>query len=591
MPRTIAKKAGSASRARASGVAQPTTVAVETTAQAYLELLRDRGVEYVFANGGTDFASIVDAFAKMATEKKETPRPITVPHEATAVSMAHGYYLATGRPQVVMVHVIVGAANASGSIMNAARARVPIIFSAGRNPLTEEGLPGCRNRPIHWAQESFDQGNLLREFTKWDYELRSSLQLQSVVDRALAIAMQEPRGPVYLTLPREVLAERLHGFTLTPFRQQTNGLLYPDPDCIAEAAKLLAKAKNPLVIAQAIGRDPAAVPQLVELAELFGLPVVEMHRYTMNFPTTHPLHLGFDPDPFLDEADVILVLDADVPWFPCVKKPKESARVIQLGVDPLFSRYPIRGFPVDVPLQCDGRVGLQALVAELRRYAPGAARAIEARAKRLRAEHDRQRATWAAAVRKVAKDAPLDFAWVGHCINEVKQEQDIVVNEYDLMPTVAEFTAPGTYFGLSPSGGLGWGLGAALGIKLALPERTVIAAVGDGSYMFNNPTPAHFVARAQNLPILVVIFNNQCWRAVKNAHLSVHPDGWPSASNNFPLCNLDPSPDYEKIVGAHGGYGERVETPDQVIPALRRGLRAVQEEGRQAVLHMVCKHA
>src|SRR5216110_3972963 len=181
---------------------------VESTAEAYLELLAARGVEYFFANAGTDFAPIIEAFAKRAAAGQPVPRPLTVPHEVPAVSMAHGYAMVTGRPQAVMVHVIVGAANALAGIINASRVGVPMLFTAGRNPITEAGLPGARNRPIHWAQESFDQASLAREFVKWDYELRNFLQLETVVDRALAIAQTEPQGPVYLTLPREVLAEK-----------------------------------------------------------------------------------------------------------------------------------------------------------------------------------------------------------------------------------------------------------------------------------------------------------------------------------------------------------------------------------------------
>src|SRR5919204_1951110 len=185
------------------------TIAIESTGEAYLELLRDRGIEYFFGNGGTDFAPLVEAFAKSAAQGSTIPQPITVPHEYVAVSMADGFYRVTGRPQAVMVHVIVGTANAASAIMNASRANVPMLFSAGRTPLTEEGLKGARNIHIHWAQESFDQGGLVREFVKWDYELRQVVQLESVVDRALELAMAEPRGPVYLTLPREVLAQPL----------------------------------------------------------------------------------------------------------------------------------------------------------------------------------------------------------------------------------------------------------------------------------------------------------------------------------------------------------------------------------------------
>ena len=170
-------------------------VSVESAAEAYLELLASRGVEYFFGNAGTDFAPLIEAYAKRAAQGQVLPRPLTIPHEITAVGMAHGYAMVTGRPQIVMVHVVVGTANALGGIINAARSHAPILVTAGRTPITEAGLPGSRNRHIHWAQESFDQGAMVREFVKWDYELRMGSQVETVVDRALAIAQQRAAGP------------------------------------------------------------------------------------------------------------------------------------------------------------------------------------------------------------------------------------------------------------------------------------------------------------------------------------------------------------------------------------------------------------
>ena len=179
----------------------------ETTAEAYLALLADRGVDYLFGNAGTDFASIIEALSKAQLGEAKAPIPVTVPHENVAVSMAHGYYLVTGRPQAVMVHVTVGTANAVCGIMNAARERVPILFAAGRTPINEDGALGARSIYIHWAQEMFDQASMVRELVKWEYELRNPEQLETVVDRAVSLAMTEPKGPIYLQLPREALAK------------------------------------------------------------------------------------------------------------------------------------------------------------------------------------------------------------------------------------------------------------------------------------------------------------------------------------------------------------------------------------------------
>jgi acetolactate synthase-1/2/3 large subunit len=568
------------------------TISIENTAQGYLELLRDRGVKYFFGNAGTDFASLVDAFAKFSEEGKPYPRPITVPHEFLGVSMAHGYYMITGEPQVVMVHVIVGTANASGAIMNAARSNVPIIFSAGRTPFTEAGLVGSRDVQIHWAQESFDQGSLIREFVKWDFELKHFSQLESVVDRALAIAMAEPRGPVYLTLPREVLAEAHSDITMSPGgRQQIGGTLHADPNRIKEVAELFAHAEHPLIITAAVGRDPQAVEALVGFADSFAIPVVVgMNNMYMNFPTTHPLHLGFDPAPYLREADVVLVIDSDVPWFPTVVTPKETARVIQLCSDPLYSRYPLRGYPIDIAMAADPIAALRLITHEMARYQGRAKQKISKRFEVLRKEHERQRQAWQEEAQGVKVDKPIDPIWLSACINQVKDGETILINEYDLLLTQVDLVMPGNFFGSSPGSGLGWGVGAALGAKLAAPEKTVIATVGDGSYLFSVPTACHFVSRAYALPILVVIFNNQCWNAVRRATQSVHPQGWAVKNNHFPLSELTPTPAYEMICEANGGYGERVENPEEVLPALKRALRVVREEQRQAVLNVICKH-
>ncbi|MDH3600967.1 MAG: thiamine pyrophosphate-requiring protein, partial [Candidatus Tectomicrobia bacterium] len=567
------------------------TVEVETTGQAYLELLRERGIDYFFANGGTDFAPLIDAFARFAEQGKETPRPITVPHENAAVAMAHGYYMVTGKPQVVMVHVNVGTGNAMNGIINAARDHVPIIFTAGRTPLTEAGLPGSRNIYIHWAQESFDQAGMVREYVKWDYELRNVTQLEAVVDRALEIAMTEPRGPVYLTLPREVLGEPQTEFSMTsPARRDLGGRLYPDPQSIDAAAEILAAADNPLIITGTSGRHAETVGHLVALAESFAIPVVTFSQRYLCFPTDHPLHLGFAPEPLLETADAVLVVDSDVPWFPGVSNPPSEGKVIQMGIDPVYSNYPIRSFPCDVAVRSDSSVAIPMLTAALAAHRGAAQDRIAARYERLKTLHDQQRSAWQEALENVRDDSPLDPQWITHCINEIKDDDTIIVNEYDLVPTQATFNQPGTFFGNSPAGGLGWGLGAALGAKLAAPDRLVIATLGDGSYMFGNPTPCHFVSQALGVPTLTVVYNNRVWNAVRRANLGMYPNGWAAKTNHFPLSELQPSPQFEVLVTASGGYGECVERAADVQPALQRALKAVREEGRQAVLNMICKH-
>lgn len=564
-------------------------VSVESAAEAYLELLAARGVEYFLGNAGTDFAPIIEAYARRQAQGQALPRPLTVPHEIPAVAMAHGYAMVTGRPLAVMVHVIVGAANAVGGIINAARSQVPMLFTAGRNPLTEGTLPGARNRQIHWAQESFDQGAMVREFVKWDYEVRMASQLETLVDRALAIALTEPAGPVYLSLPREVLAERMEQveYFERP-RLAPDAATLPEPAAIERAAAALAAARNPILIVKAAGRDPGAVAPLVGLAEALGMPVFDFYPTHLNFPHSHPLHAGFDPAPHLEAADVVVAVEADAPWFPRLRAPRPDARVIQIAHDPLFTRYPYRGFAVDLGLAGTPRLTLTAL-AEAVRCAGADAAAVTERRARWTDEHRRTRAAWAAAVAGVRDDAPLDMAWVSRCVADVVDERTLVVNEYDLDLTAAAFDAPGSYFGAPPPAGLGWGLGAALGAKLAAPERTVICCVGDGAYIFGAPTAAHWTSRAHGLPVLFVVFNNWGWNAVKRAVRFHAPEGWATRTGAMPMSELDPPPDYELVARACGAHAERVEEPAALPGALARALHAVRVEKRQALLNVVCK--
>src|SRR5215468_5403697 len=325
-----------------------TDTAARMTAESFLSRLADRGVEYVLANAGTDFAPIIEALSRHPGSNRKYPRVITVPHENVAVSMAHGYYRVSGKPAVGMVHVTVGTANAICGIMNASRDNAPILLGAGRTPITETGHQASRNRSIHWGQEMFDQGGMTREFVKWDLELRAGQPADSVVDRALDIAMSEPRGPVYLTLPREVLADP----AVAPRREASRamGAIAPVPSrqAIEEAAALIAKAEFPLILTSSAGRAPEAMAALAALADEFALPVVQSEARDISLPTDHPMCLGFDPAPFVGKADVLAVFDSAVPWIPRNHALRRDAKVICFGPDPLFTRYPFREFEGDL---------------------------------------------------------------------------------------------------------------------------------------------------------------------------------------------------------------------------------------------------
>jgi acetolactate synthase I/II/III large subunit len=563
-------------------------LAVDTVAEAYLALLAERGIEYLFANAGTDFAPLVEAFAKSARTGAPAPQPVIATHENLALSMAHGWAMVTGRVPAVMVHVSVGTANGVCGALNAARENVPILFTAGRSPLTEAGLPGARDVYIHWAQEMFDQAGMLREIVKWDYELRNGEQLETVVDRALAVATSQPQGPVYLSLPREVLAAPLPGFSYdAPGRRVAAAPPSPDKGAIEEAARILAAAENPLIVTASAGRDPASVAALADFAERFAIPVVQHRPRHLCLPADHPCHLGYDAGHWLDDADAILVLECDVPWIPSLKAPRPECRVVHLGVDPLFSRYPIRGFPCDLAVTGAATAALPELAEACERHT--SAGAVSYRQRRLAERREKLVTVWQKTRESVAGMRPIHMAWASACIARVKPEDAILVNEYTLMTEHCGSNRPGSYFGSSTASGLGWGGGAALGAKLAAPDRLVIAVLGDGSHLFGNPVALHHAAAVHKLPVLFVVMNNAMWGAVRRATLGMYPQGEAARSNKPPLIDLDELPAFEQVCAAAGGYGERVEDPSALPGALERAIRAVTVEKRQALLNVICR--
>ena len=566
----------------------PVTFKPETAADAWLGLLAARGIEYLFANGGTDFAPVVEAYAKGKKLGWRLPEIVIVPHENMGVAMAHGYAMVTGRPQAMMVHVGVGTANSLNGLINASRQNVPILFTAGRTPLTESGVvPAARNNYIHWAQEHFDQGGMVREFVKWDYELRHAEQVETVIDRALAIAKSEPQGPVYVTLPREVLASGFTGVFSEASTIARATAPAADSEALAEAAKTLAQAKHPLLITASGGRTAESAHAIEQLAQNLAVPVVHYRPRHLALSTEHPMHCGWDPHTLLREADVVLVVECDVPWIPKEGQPKAQAKVIHIGPDPLFVSYPLRGFRADIALTGAVAPTLQALWRAAQKEAVSP-KQIEDRRKTVALVADDIRKRGRAGTEPMP--ATITGKWLSACVNKLLDDNTILVNEY---PTVLEemvITGPGRYFGNPSAGGLGWGMGAALGAKLGCLDKTVICAVGDGAYIFGNPTAVHYVSEAMRLPVLFVIANNARWAAVHRSTLSAYPKGHASEMQAPPFATLEPSPRFEHVVQASRGHGERVTEPAQLMPALERALKVVKEERRQAVVN-VCLEA
>ena len=552
----------------------------------FLRALADHGVDFFFANPGSDFPPIVEAFERARATNAKVPRPVLVPHENLAVAMAHGAYLMSGRMQAVMVHVNVGTANTINNLINLSRDRVPLLLAAGRTPFTERNLFGSRSWPNHWAQEMFDQAGMVRELVKWDYELRTPVQVGDAVCRACEVAMTTPRGPVYLVLSREQLSAPI-GIPAAPVHPRpVPARPYPDPAAIDTLAEWIAAAERPLFITATAGMDPHAVEPLSRLAERWAVPVVSFNPRAMCLPTSHPMHLGFEPHAHLAAADLIIALETDVPWIPSLQAPPSSCRVAHVGDEPLYLRYPMRSFPSDLAIAAEAAAALRALDEAVgRRLAPDDAR-ITARRHRLAEEADTRRTKRASE----AAGAPdrITPAFLSRMIGEVVGPEAIIFNEYPLRADYCVREKPGTYFALGPAGGLGWSLGAALGAKLAAPHRFIVSTIGDGAYVFGNPTACHWVAGANDLPVLTVIFNNSRYDAVRKSTLSMFKNGASGDDDGRFLADLAPSPAFEELARVQGAHGERVERPEELRAALARARDAVVNERRRALVNVIC---
>ena len=566
----------------------------ESSAEVFLDTLVKLGIRHVFANAGTDFAPVIEAMLAAREAGRTLPQFHTIPHENLAVSMAHGYYLACGEPAAAMVHVTVGTANALCAIMNASRDQVPLLLFAGRTPSTESGHAGSRNASIHWGQDSFDQGGMLREYVKWDYELRAGQPVDVVVRRALDIAMSEPRGPVYLTLPRELLGDAAPAGA-GELRPRSAGAIpaVPDAAAMAQAVEWIRSARFPLIITASSGRRPENVALLSDLASRFGIAVAtpgEPGARDVNIPSNHPMYLGQNPRDEIARADVIVALDCEVPWWPSVVKPRTDAKLIHIAPDPLYSRYPHRGFAMDLAIAGVSTAALRMLGDSLAATAAQDAAAIETRKTEIAAIAARRAEQRRAMMAGAAERRPIHPAWVAACVNAAKAKDAIVVNELGVPMELLDLQLPRTYITTSPAAGLGFGLGGALGAKLGAPDRQVILIVGDGSLMFGNPVAALHVARADGLPTLTIVMNNGRWHAVHRSTLDMYPAGRAAATEVMPLVELGPAPDYAAICRACGGHGQKVTDPDDLPAALQRALDAV-DRGQAALLDVMVASA
>lgn len=558
-------------------------------AEAFLRVLGRMGVERIFASPGSEWSPVWEYLAK-PYPAGEIPLYLSSRHEEISVAMASGYAKATGKLPAVMIHTTVGGLHATMALRAALHERVPMVVFCGESVGFGE-VPGP-DPGQQWLRVLTDMGGparLVASCVKWSFGLNASAILPATIARACQLAMAPPQGPVFVSIPMEHLFE-----TMPNDAPAAAGLPHApaaSPAALDELAEALAGAANPVIVTEEVGRSVRAVEHLVALAELLGAPVVEgWHPSYVNFPRDHPLYGGVGPlaylKPYLEEADLAFLLAAVAPWHPPSAAPGPSTKVAVLGDAPLNPHLPFWGYRADLIATGDVETSLGLLLDRVRRRVTPGSRAARIEAWRIRHEQDRAARREAAAASGSGKS--VETRWVVHELNQVLPPDAIVVDETIThrleINRGLDGLGPGQFIEGS-YGGLGTGLGTALGVKAAAPDRTVVSLIGDGAFNYNPALAAFGCAQEHGLPFLVVMFNNSGYLSQKRGIPEHYPDGYAVKSRRFVGTSIMPAPDYAAVARAFNGYGEKVEAPDQVRAALRRGLEAVAG-GQVALLDM-----
>jgi len=567
-------------------------VKLHSTAYYFLEGLNEIGVDYVFCNLGTDHAPLIEEMARWERAGRAFPKTILCPHENTAMHMAAGVAAVTGRGQAVLVHVDAGTANCALGAHNIKRARTPLILMAGRAPYSVRGeLPGGRDNYVHFVQEPFDQGSLVRPYVKWEWTLPSGIVTKEVLRRAHSVAHSDPKGPVYLMLPRETLAEEWDEKAVRSFPADRYGATAAgaaSAEAVGALAERIMSARNPTLFTSYAGRNLQTPALVRELAEFAGIGVVDSHPIYLNIPQDSELFLGSTPAEHVAAADVGILLDTDVPWIPKYAAENPATWWAHIDVDTVKEDFPMWGFASSLRIQGDSAAVLGQLLQALKAKAtPSFREAAAARAGRIAEASRARRARLAQAAADPGRPGGVNPAYLCGEIARALGPEDIVVNEaVRNAPTVLNHvprTRPGTYIGFA-GGGLGGAAGLALGAKLARPASAVVQFIGDGGFYFNNPSSTYAVARQYGLPILTVVFDNGGWSAVKEATLRMYASGDAFDTQQF-QARLAPEVQFADVVRSAGGHGETVSDPAALPAAVQRCFAAVRG-GRAALLHV-----
>ncbi len=567
-----------------------------TASSAFLDALVEHGVSCIFANLGSDHPALVEGIAEARAAGRPIPQVITCPNEMVGMSAAHGHWLASGVAQAVVVHVECGTQALAGAVHNADKGRAPMLIFAGSSPFTQHGeLRGSRNEFIQWIQDVHDQRGIVRGYMRYDNEIRTGRNIKELVHRALQFSNSDPKGPSYLMGAREVMEEEV------PTTPNDAARWRPiEPAALARSAletigQALIGARCPLVVTSYLGRNAAAVAPLVALCERLGIGVLESVPNAVNFPHSNPLYRGNQwnqpvQNAALAEADVILVVDSDVPWIPTVSKPAEDARIFHLDVDPLKEQMPLWRIAAEKSWRADAATALTQLLEWMNDQEIDAA-VVAARKAHHAAGHDarRQNLDWIETEPKGALTAEFAVALFRSLMpNNVLVMNESISNYHTVINHLA-LDKPGSMH-TSGGGSLGWNGGAAIGAKLACPDRTVVSFTGDGSFMFTVPSSVFWMARRYHTPFIQVIFNNRGWKSPKLSALAVHPQGYAAAADGVDT-SFEPAPDYAGIARAAGGaWGVRATTAAELRAAYVEAFRVLREEKRCAVIDVWLDH-
>ena len=552
---------------------------------AILEALRRLNVDYIISSPGSEWPPVWEALARQQHDNLSGPTYIDCWHETLAVNMAMGYTNVTGRPQAVLLHSGAGLFQGSLGIRAAQVSEIPMLVMSGES-LTNGADPDFDPGEQWYRSLSVVGGpqRLVEPIVKWATQVTSPYTLYETVVRAGEMTQRAPMGPIYLNVPLETM---LDAWT-QPAAQRSVPVApatQPLPGAIAEVAQLLRDARNPVIVTAAIGRDPAGVGALVELAELLGAPVVEGNSSVYaNFPKDHSLHLGFDVAATAKDADVVLLVKDRAPWYPPHSRPP-AATIVAIDENPLKAAMAYQDLQADRYLEGDAVESLRLLTAALRAAGVTAATYAKRREDRARG-HDALIAGLRSAQAKARESTPIDPTWLCAALGEALPANAVYVDETTVHRAIVKrhvpWNEPQSYFNQS---GLGQGLGVALGVKLALPDRPVVALIGDGAFLYNPVLPCLGASKAYDLPILIVVFNNKRYQAMQKNHLQYYPDGVCATHGIFFGVHLD-GPDYADVGKPFGFYGQTVDDPAALKPALAGALAAVQS-GRTAIVNVM----